>query len=54
MVDDVSDGLDVKMNYTNAQYHEPRAERNIITVKYNYRLALQRTDYATITIVMIR
>jgi len=41
MMDKVSDGLDVKMNCTNAQEHESRLERNSRTLKEAFRTAFQ-------------
>ena len=39
VMDEACDGLGVTMNYTNAQDHEPRAERNNGTMKNGFRLA---------------
>jgi hypothetical protein len=38
MMDDVKDKLDCTMNYTNAQDHEPHAERNNRTIKNQIRV----------------
>ena len=54
MMDKVSDELDVTMNYTNAQDHESRAERNNRTIKEAFRTALHRTGYAVIPRIMIQ
>ena len=54
MMDDVKDELGCEMNYTNAQDHEPRAERNNRTIKNQIRIGLHRSTYKTIPRVMIR
>ena len=54
MMEKVSDELDVTMNYTNAQDHESRAERNNRTIKEAFRTALHRTGYAVIPKIMIQ
>ena len=53
MMDNVCDGLGVTMNYTNAQDHEPRAERNNRTIKNGFRLAFHRTGYKAVPIVLM-
>ena len=54
MMDDVKDDLNCTMNYTNAQDHEPHAERNNRTIKNQIIVGLRRTAYKTMTRVMIR
>ena len=40
MMDNVKDELNCEMNYTNAQDHEPRAERNNRTIKNQIQVGL--------------
>ena len=54
MMDDIKDELNCVMNYTNAQDHKPRAERNNQTIKNQIRVGLHRSTYKTIPRVMIR
>jgi hypothetical protein len=54
MLDAVSDQLDCRMNYTNAQDHEPRIERNNRTIKNQVRLGLHRAAYKAIPRTMIK
>ena len=54
MMDNVSDDLDVVMNFTNAQDHVPEAERNNRTIKERIRAAFHRLPYKAIPKIMIR
>ena len=54
MLDAVSDQLDCRMNYTNAQDHEPRIERNNRTIKNQVRLGLHRAAYTAVPRTMIK
>ena len=54
MLDEVKDKLDCKMNYTNAQDHEPQAERINRTFKNQVRVGLHPSTFKTIPKVMIR
>ena len=54
MMDQVSDDLDVKMNYTNAGDHVPEAERNNRTLKERIRATYHRLPYKAIPRLMIR
>ena len=53
MMDKVSDGLDVKMNHTNAQEHESQSERNNRTLKEAFRTVFQRTGCQRMPVVVI-
>ena len=53
MMDPVSDGMNVKMAYSNPGDHVPQAERNNRTVKNTVRTTLHRTGYGTIARQMI-
>ena len=53
IMDKVKDNLQVEMNYTNAQDHQPQAKRNNRTIKECFRVALHRTGYKTIPTTMI-
>jgi hypothetical protein len=44
----VEDDLDVNMNFTNAQDHVPKAERNNRTIKEMIRAAYHRLPYKAI------
>ena len=50
----VQDNLNVTMDYTPAQAHEPRIEQNNRYVKETFRMTLHRTGYDVIPKVMIR
>ena len=54
IMDDVEDGLGVKMNYTNAQDHVPAAERNNRTIKEAMRTVIHRIPYKRIPPIMIK
>ena len=54
MMDAVSDELDVRMNYTNAQDHVPQAERNNRTIKERIRTAYHQLPYKAIPKLMIQ
>ena len=54
MMTNVSDELDVEMNFTNAQDHVPEAERNNRTLKERIRAAFHRLPYKAIPKIMIR
>jgi hypothetical protein len=47
------DDLDVDMNFTNAQDHVPKAERNNRTIKERIRAAYHRLPYKAIPLIMI-
>ena len=53
MMNKVSDGLDVVMNYTNASDHMPEVERNNHTIKERIRATFQRLPYKAIPRIMI-
>ena len=53
LMDTVVDGLDVRMNYTNAQEHVSVAERNNRTLKEAFRVMLHRSGYGSIPKTMI-
>jgi hypothetical protein len=54
MMDQVKDGLNIEMNFTNAQDHVPEAERNNWTIKERIRAGYHRLPYKTIPRIMIR
>jgi hypothetical protein len=54
MMDAVTDKLECRMNYANAQDHEPRIERNNRTIKNQVRLGLHRAAYQAIPRTMIK
>ena len=54
MMENVSDNLDVEMNFTNAQDHVPEAERNNRTLKERIRAAFHRLPYKAIPKIMLR
>ena len=54
ILDAVTDTLECRMNYTNAQDHEPRIERNNRTIKNQTRVGLHRAMYKAIPKVMIK
>lgn len=54
LMDQVKDELDIEMNYTNAQDHEPTAKRNNRTLKERARAQYYRLPYKAISKVMIR
>jgi hypothetical protein len=53
LMDKVKDNLNVTMNYTNPQDHQPQAERNNRTIKECFCVALHRTGYKAIPKTMI-
>jgi hypothetical protein len=54
MMDEVKDGLNIEMNFTNAQDHVPEAERNNRTIKERIRAGYHRLPYKAIPRIMIR
>ena len=54
MMDEVSDGLDIEMNYTNAGNHVPEAERNNRTIKEHIRAVFHRLPYKKIPKLVLR
>ena len=54
MMDVMKDELHVTMNYTNAQDHVPKAERNNCMLKERIRMAFHHLPYKAIPQVMIR
>ena len=52
--DAVTDTLECRMNYMNAQDHEQRIERNNRTIKNQTRVGLHRATYKAIPKVMIK
>ena len=54
MMDKVSNNMDVKMNFTNAQDHVPEAERKNRTIKERIRAAFHHLPYKAIPRIMIR
>jgi hypothetical protein len=48
LMEKVEDGLDVNINFTNAQDHVPEAERNNRTIKERIRAAYHRLPYKAI------
>ena len=54
MMEKVKDDLNVEMNFTNAQDHVPKAERNNWTIKERIRAAYHCLPYKAIPRIMIR
>ena len=54
MMEKVSNNMDVKMNFTNAQDHVAEAEQNNRTIKERIRAAFHRLPYKAIPRIMIR
>ncbi len=54
IMDDVKDGLDVKMNYTTTDEHVPEAERNNRTIAERIRAAYHNLPYKTMPKIMLR
>ena len=52
--EEVSNSLDVTMEYTNPQDHKPHIKRNNRTIKNQVRTGLHRTTHKTILQVMIK
>lgn len=52
--EDVSNNLDVNMEYTNPHAHEPHTERNNRTIKNQVRTGLHRTTYKFVPRIMIK
>ena len=53
LMEKVQDNVDVKINHTNAQDHQPRAERNNETFKESFRTASHATPHRASPRVMI-
>ena len=53
MMNEVADNLNIKMNHTNAQDHEPHSEWNIGTIEDAFRTTSHGTGCSVIPIQMI-
>ena len=54
LMDQVSDELNIQMNYTNAQEHVPQAERNNRTIKERVRSAYHRLPFRKLPKTMVK
>ena len=54
LMDEVSDGMNITMNYSNPQDHVPREERNNRTIKEAFRTGFYRAGYRSTPKVMIQ